>query len=311
MKIQQLKIFESIAKHLNVTTAAEELHMSQPAASLQLKLLEQNYGLTLFRRKSNGMELTEEGREFLEAIVPILAAVRNVEARYKDRHRARPQERRPSPATNDVISVGSNHTLLETCFSNVLLRFREHWQPEPQVVLEIGGSNSIESLVEDFRLDVGLISNPRHLPNCEYEPFQETRYEVAVVAATHSALAKRQAMSLKELLRQPLVVRAGSTCVEELRRRGYELASSALHCRAPDALKLAISQGLGIGLVLKSWVESEINRGELTLINVPELALLTYQSFITWNRRRTLSGHAQHLIQTMREMRAQGTARAA
>jgi LysR family transcriptional regulator, low CO2-responsive transcriptional regulator len=304
MKLQQLKIFECIARHLNVTIAAEELHLSQPAASLQLKLLEQNYGITLFRRKSNGMELTEEGRDFLDAILPILASIRTVEARFKDRNRARASERRPAPKA-DMIAVGSNHTLLESCFSNVLLRFREHWRPEPQVVLEIGGSHSIESLVEDYKLDVGLISNPRNLPNCEYEAFQETRYEVAVVAATHSPLARRPAMTLKELLKQPLVVRAGSTCVEELKRRGYELSNSTLHCRAPEALKLAISQGLGIGLVLKSWVQPEIDRGEMTTLSVPELNAVTYQSFITWNRRRALSAHAQHLIQTMREIRTQ------
>src|SRR5690242_7939487 len=109
MKLQRLRIFESISRHLNVTAAAEELHLSQPAASLQLKLLEQEYGLTLFRRKSNGMELTGEGREFLEAIRPILVTIAEVDAKFKERNRSKPREHHGSPKA-DVIFVGSNHT---------------------------------------------------------------------------------------------------------------------------------------------------------------------------------------------------------
>jgi DNA-binding transcriptional LysR family regulator len=107
--------------------------------------------------------------------------------------------------------------------------------------------------VEDFKLDVALIFNPRHLPNCAYEAFQETRceYGVAVVTAADTPLSTRSTMSLPELLEHTLVIRAGGTCVEELKRRGYEL-KSALQCRTPEAAKLAIAQGLGIGLVLKS-----------------------------------------------------------
>jgi DNA-binding transcriptional LysR family regulator len=249
------------------------------------------------------MELTDEGRDFLDATRPILMGIEEVEAKFKERHRTRFKER-ARPSKPEVITVGSNHTLLENVFSSVLMRFREHWRPEAQVVLEIAGSNSIENLVEEFRLDVALISNPRNLPNCEYEAFQETKYEVAVVTAADSPLSRRSPMSLEELLKQPLVVRAGSTCVDELRRRGYELKTT-LQCRGADAAKLAISQGLGIGLVLRSWVQAEIDRGEMTTIVVPEIKALTYQSFITWNKRKTLSGHAEHLIQTMREMKSQ------
>jgi DNA-binding transcriptional LysR family regulator len=306
MKLHRLKIFGTIAKHLNVTAAADELYLSQPAASLHLKLLEEEYGLILFKRKNSGMELTDDGREFLEAVKPILAGIESVDARFKDRHRSktRPKEVRSLAPRSDVVLVGSNHSLVESLFSNVLVRFRERWRPEAQLVLEVGGSNSIETLVDDCRLDVALISNPRQLPNCEYEAFQETKYEVAVVAGSHTPLSKYTQMNLEELLQQPLVVRAGSTCMAELRRRGHEFGS-VLQCRTPEAAKLAIAQGMGIGLVLRSWVQPEIDRGEMVAITVPEIRAMTYQCYITWNKRRALSGHAQHLIQTMREMKSQ------
>ena len=65
MTLHQLRIFESVARHLNVTRASQELHMSQPAVSQQLKLLEQQCEARFIVRIGQGVELTERGRAFL------------------------------------------------------------------------------------------------------------------------------------------------------------------------------------------------------------------------------------------------------
>ena len=62
MNLHQLRIFESISRHLNVTNAARELHMSQPAVSSQLKLLEQEFKLKFYKRSNRGMAMTRAGR---------------------------------------------------------------------------------------------------------------------------------------------------------------------------------------------------------------------------------------------------------
>jgi DNA-binding transcriptional LysR family regulator len=68
MTLHQLRIFESVARHLNVTRASRELHMSQPAVSQLVKLLEQKCAARLVVRIGQGMELTERGRAFLDSI---------------------------------------------------------------------------------------------------------------------------------------------------------------------------------------------------------------------------------------------------
>jgi len=83
MTLHQLRIFESVARHLNVTRASQELHMSQPAVSQQLKLLEQQYGARFVVRIGQGVGLTERGRAFLDAIKPIIAKVEEVESTFK------------------------------------------------------------------------------------------------------------------------------------------------------------------------------------------------------------------------------------
>lgn len=66
MKLSQLKYFQVVCKHNNLTRAAEELHISQPGLTHVIHELEQEFGLTLFLRQNKGLVLTEEGRKFLE-----------------------------------------------------------------------------------------------------------------------------------------------------------------------------------------------------------------------------------------------------
>ena len=73
MTVHQLKIFDAIARHGNITDASSELHASQPEVSEQLKLLEEEYGVPLISDHSHRIELTREGRAFLAAIKPVLA----------------------------------------------------------------------------------------------------------------------------------------------------------------------------------------------------------------------------------------------
>ena len=86
MTLYQLKIFEAVARHANITQASLALHASQPAVSQQLKLLQDEYGVRFLNRLSHGVELTPEGRVFLVAIKPVLAQIESIEKRFKVNH---------------------------------------------------------------------------------------------------------------------------------------------------------------------------------------------------------------------------------
>ena len=79
MTLHRLKIFECVVRYLNITKASATLHMSQPSVSQQLKLLEEEFGKKFFTRVSQGVELTAEGKEFFDAIRPMLAEAENLE----------------------------------------------------------------------------------------------------------------------------------------------------------------------------------------------------------------------------------------
>jgi len=286
MKLHQLKIFESVARHLNVTNAADELHMSQPAVSLQLKQLEQEYGLKFYESNNQGVKLTSRGLAFLDAIRPILAQIDEVDLAFKGRGRVK---------ESDPLTVGSNHTLSLTVLPEILKNLKKY-HPEVQLVLETSNSRTIENWIRDSKIEIGLINKPSYFANCIYQAYQEQEHETLAFVPADSPITSER-MSLEELVRHFLIVREGSSCTQELKKRGFKL-KLALQCHAPEAVKTAVQRGLGVGLLFRTWVDSEITKGDFRAIDVPELRNITFRSFIAYGAEKPLSPQAKAFLQT-------------
>ncbi len=292
MKLNQLRIFEAVTRHLNVTKAANELNLSQPAVSLQLKLLEKEYKAVFFERNSHGMELTPQGASFLQAIHPILDQVENVEAEFNVRRK---------PAKNGVLIIGGNNTLSVTLLPEILADFKKR-HPEIQIVAETNTNDTIEERVVNSEVEIALITHPTYSPCCVYESYKDL--EIVAFVPADSPLAEHT-MTLQELTRHPLVVRRGGTAIRELAARGYNL-NLAVQCDAPEAVKMAIRSGLGVGLIFKDRIQSEIEKDEFRLIAVPELKEIKSEAFIIYDRRKSLSPIARDFMQTLRRFKPAG-----
>ena len=85
MTFRQFTAFAAVAKHMNITKAAQALGMSQPSLSKHLKTLEYDYKIKLFPRYAKGIRLTDEGHEFRANIEPIPGAVRKVKSALSER----------------------------------------------------------------------------------------------------------------------------------------------------------------------------------------------------------------------------------
>src|SRR5689334_11707652 len=83
MSMDRFQLFVSAAKYLSVTRAAREHHISQPAVSRHLKMLQDDFGITLFKRKGRGIELTESGRTFLKEVTMILLQVEQLKKNHR------------------------------------------------------------------------------------------------------------------------------------------------------------------------------------------------------------------------------------
>jgi LysR family transcriptional regulator, transcriptional activator of the cysJI operon len=101
---------------MNITKASQALHISQPSASQQLKLLEQEFGTQLLVRLNHGVELTAQGREFIDAVKPVLSQAANIENTFRN-----------NPPTNKTgtLIVGGSHNVSVNVLPKLLKRKSE------------------------------------------------------------------------------------------------------------------------------------------------------------------------------------------
>jgi LysR family transcriptional regulator, low CO2-responsive transcriptional regulator len=288
MTLHQLRIFERVARDLNITGASAALHLSQPTASLQLKLLQEECGVKFLSRSSHGVELTREGRAFLEAIAPILRQLEIVEAGFNANQKARQRK---------SLLVGGSPSMSVSLLPQMLMAFRKT-HPEFRFVLETNDSRKLEHRVLDMRLDIAVVTNPSYSPMIVYEPYR--RHKVVAFAPPSCPLVGR-VVKLVELAESPLVcLTAGSIYLTELAKLGVQL-NPAVQCAAADAVKASVYKGMGVGILHRECIENDIAAGRLKQIRVPELEKLQVHSYIIYDERKPLTPIAQAFLELLRE----------
>src|SRR6266536_6258258 len=178
------------------------------------------------------------------------------------------------------------------------MAFRER-HPRVQFVLETDRSPAIEERLLAAELEIALITNPSHRAEIVYEPYEEL--EVVAFCLPTNPLARKK-LTLKELVECPLVMRVGGRTEKMFMNLGYRV-NIALRCEVSSAVKAAVRIGMGVGILYRNAVASRVTRGNLNLINVPELKELGFKSFIIYDRRKPLATMAQEFLQILREKR--------
>lgn len=296
MTLHQLKIFAAVAKHLNVTKASKELHISQPSVSQQLKLLEEEGGVKLYKNTGRGVELTEKGRLFLSDAESILFRVERLKEKF-------------STGLNDervgFLTIGGSHSQSVFFLPQLMAVFKKT-HPQIQISLRTDFSCVIERLALDSKVEIAVITNPSYSPFLTYEPYRQGR--VVTFASVKHALAKKELLTLADLAQAPLIIRAGRvremSRVEELllklgKRQGFK-PNIVMRCESPIAIKNAVKTGLGLGILYEGdAMGPDIKGGELTTLKVPQLRI-HFTRFIIYHKEKPLSSPAQEFLALLR-----------
>ena len=287
MTLHQLRIFECVVRHLNITKASVALHISQPSVSQQLKLLEEEFGTRFFMRLNQGVELTAEGDEFFNAIQPLLTEAEHLEKRFKS-----------SSRENDTtpLIVGGSHNVSVNVLPKLLMAFKER-HPSVQFILETNESHKIETRLLNSEAEIALITNPSHRAELIYESYEEM--ELVAFCLPTNPLARKK-LTLKELAECPLVLRGGGRLEKVLTNLGYRM-NVVLRCEASTTVKAAVRMGMGVGILYRNAIASRVAKGNLKIINVPELKEMGIKSFVVYDKRKPLAPMAQEFLQILRE----------
>lgn len=156
------KIFYTVAKTGNISKAAKELYISQPAISKSINKLEQNLNIALFNRNSRGVTLTEEGRILFEKVQLAFDAILAGEEHI----------RQVNALGVGHITIGVSTTLCKYVLLPYLKKFIELY-PHIKITIKCQSTNQTLSLLEQHKIDVGLIGKSKAIKNIDFYPIKE------------------------------------------------------------------------------------------------------------------------------------------
>ena len=265
MKLQQLRYLLAVADNgLNMTLAAERLATSQPGVSKQLKLLEQELGLSLFVRKGKSLvELTPEGAEVVRRATRILReveAIRGISLNIYGEAAGR-------------LAIGTTHTQARYVLPEVIARFRDRY-PDVTLDLHQGTSEQLAEMVEKRLVDFVIASESRQrfhdlvvLPCFHWD-------RIIIVPEGHPLALLKRRVTLEDLAEYPLVTYVfnfdgGSSLKRAFAARELE-PRIVFTARDADVIKTYVRLGLGIGIVA-SMAQSALVQGGLEAVDATGL----------------------------------------
>jgi DNA-binding transcriptional LysR family regulator len=295
MTLQQFKIFATAAKHGNVTRASKELHITQPSVSQQLRILEQNYRVKLYKRVGTGIELTKKGRGFLRSVQVILKQYDRLKNRFGV----------DELAEENSLSLGGSRGPAALFLPSVLSSFKRR-HGKVNVSLTSDKRKSIEKLILASKIDIALVTTPPDSPEITHRPFRRERW--VVFARPGHPLARKPRPDLHDLSGAPLILRRGTGSrnsvdgvVKQIRRRNVK-PSKILRYDSPDEVKNAVRNNKGVGILFHDLVAADVRRGQFKIINVPRIRL-NGRSFVMYHGDKPLSNPARDFISLLRKSR--------
>jgi len=285
----QLRIFKAVAEHKSVTRAASELHVSQPCVSTQLKLLQNEFGVHFYTKEGQGIKLTKEGVLFFDRIRPIMQQTEELQKLFTI----------PASDERSTLEIATTQNVASAVLPKALADLKKRY---PALVFSVKSalSQAAEFMVVNQEAEIGIIINPSHAYSTQIvtEPFSFE--EVSAVVSWKHPLAKKGAISAKELSNIACLVWKAGVIAKEIRNTGLKL-NIAMECDSSEALKAAVASGLGLGFFFRNTVESSVQSGNFKRIRILGAKELAIQTFVVYPSKRKLSPQAFEFISLLHQ----------
>lgn len=275
MTADQLITFAAVAERLNISRAADALHLSQPAVSGQLRLLQDEFGEPLYRRDGRGIRLTPSGAQLAEYAIKLRDTFRQAHA-YRDALRG---------VARGTLRIGASTTIASYLLPYLIAEFQRRY---PEVEIQTAGGNTGEIVAMLPSLDIGMIEGPVGADLPEGTGVRVWREdEIVAIAPRGHPLAERAsrpgaAPTLAEVAAYPLVMREEGSGVRQFLEQSFEAAGVAMQVALAvagvEGVKEAVRAGMGVGFVSAMSMRHE--DGALAQLSIAPQALTRHFSIL-------------------------------
>ncbi|NJL09223.1 MAG: LysR family transcriptional regulator [Calothrix sp. SM1_7_51] len=286
LTLENLKVFEAVARHRHFSRAAEELFITQPSVSNNMKQLAKTVGLPLLEHLGKRTYLTQTGEELFLTCKEIFEHLEQLETKFLQLKGMKNGKLR-------LAAVGTTKYII----TKLLRQFCEVY-PDITVSMIFSNQESVLSRMHDNLDDLYILSAPPEKEDIEVEPFLDN--PLVVVAPINHPLVNQTNISLECLAQEKFIIReVGSRTRTALQQvfteRGMKVQAK-LELSSNEAIKQAVIIGLGIAVLSVHTLHNELKNNKLTILNVEGFPI--YQKWhVIYPKKKYLSVTAKTFLE--------------
>lgn len=290
--LKQLQVFVAVARHGNLSKAAEALFMSKGAVSQALTELERKLGVLVFDRAHPKLHLNHEGTRLLPMADELVHRAGDIERSFRDGA--------SGSLETEFLRVGCTKTIGNYVLPELLAGFsgQADWLPE----VEIANTGEILRMLAGFTLDVALLEGEERLPEIVFEPWLDD--EMVVIAPPDHPLAGNGKHDPARLRNEKWIMRE----LESGSREYFTHALAplvapftiALTLGSPSTIVRSVSQGLGLAFTSRLSAARALSAGRLAVIDLTERFPRTFS--LCYHSRKYHSSAMRNFLRFCREM---------
>ena len=264
--LRQLDTFLEVARELSISRTAENLHVTQPAISMQMRQLEEAAGMPLYEQTGRKIRLTDAGQDFQQYAIAAIAQLKQLEDAMA--------ERRGIKKGRVELAIVST---VKYFVPMLLVRFRKKF-PDIEVVLQIHNRESIVNLLTRNEIDLVIMGHTPDTIECISTAFATN--PMGVICAPEHPLSRRRHAPLSILNEQDFVVRESGSGTRKLMEQLFAEYGINPHIvmemPSNETIKQAVMAGMGLSFLSLRTTRHELASGHLVLLNIEGLPIVRH-----------------------------------
>ena len=287
MKLLQMRYFQTVCSHGSITKAAEELFVSQPTISFCLKELEEEFGVKLFHRRHNRLQLTVEGQFFLDKVNYILQSVDSLETQMKD--------------------MGSNHNHVKIAVPAMISTFlfprmfNTYVKLYPEVELEMLETGSLQArkLVDANSVDLG-ITILDNVVSDSYNVLPLVSTELVFCVSKRHPLANKDRISFKELAGEHIILFKADSYQNIFIKRAFSEVGVDPKILLYSSQLYTIKEFLSYGTA-GAFLYRQVAEMDKDLVCIPLDQAIIQDIVLIWSKSSSLYSDSENFIQFVKQ----------
>jgi len=293
LNLKQLEAYYLVVKRKSFTRAAEELNVTQPAVTIQVKSLEKSLNLKLIQQVGKRVQLNEAGELLYQYAEKIFDLVNEANEKMRDFKKL----------MRGTLQIGTTKNYARYIMPSLLSEFQRRY-PRIKVILDEGNSEDMARSVIEMKNELALISQ-LNLDRKIKSVFFSTVEFVLVVSPAHR-FSQRQSVSLRELNGEPVILRekgSGSRTAILRKFQEYGIWPSVItEASSLDFIVGYVKQNKGVSFMFEPDIKEELEKGTLKVIRVEEGNIIFFTD-IVYHGEEPLSPPAQAFLKMVAELK--------